>query len=48
MLVAVKNLVKRYKDVLAVDNVSLDIEEGEILDCWVDVFLTLTGRSLRD
>ena len=30
MLVAVKNLVKRYKDVLAVDNVSLDIEEGEI------------------
>ncbi|HEY8910728.1 MAG TPA: ABC transporter ATP-binding protein [Desulfosporosinus sp.] len=31
MLVEVKNLVKRYKDVLAVDNVSLAIEEGEIL-----------------
>lgn len=30
MLVEVKNLVKRYKDVLAVDNVNLDIEEGEI------------------
>jgi len=31
MLVEVKNLVKRYKDVLAVDNVSLSIEEGDIL-----------------
>lgn len=31
MLVEVRNLVKRYKDVLAVDNVSLTIEEGEIL-----------------
>jgi len=31
MLVEVENLVKRYKDVLAVDNVSLAIEEGEIL-----------------
>lgn len=30
MLVEVKNLVKRYKDVLAVDNVSFTIEEGEI------------------
>ena len=30
MLVEVKNLVKRYKDVLAVDNVSLSIEDGEI------------------
>jgi len=30
MLVEVKNLVKRYKDVLAVDSVSLTIEEGEI------------------
>lgn len=30
MLVEVKNLVKRYKDVLAVDNVNLTIEEGEI------------------
>lgn len=30
MIVEVKNLVKRYKDVLAVDNVNLDIEEGEI------------------
>ena len=30
MLVEVKNLVKRYKDFLAVDNVSLTIEEGEI------------------
>lgn len=30
MLVEVKNLVKRYKDVLAVDNVNLDIAEGEI------------------
>ena len=31
MLVEVRNLVKRYKDVLAVDDVSLTIEEGEIL-----------------
>lgn len=31
MLVEVRNLVKRYKDVLAVDNVSLTIEDGEIL-----------------
>ncbi|HWQ71805.1 MAG TPA: ABC transporter ATP-binding protein [Desulfitobacteriaceae bacterium] len=31
MLVEVKNLVKRYKDVLAVDNVSFAVEEGEIL-----------------
>jgi ABC-type multidrug transport system, ATPase component len=31
MLVEVKNLVKRYKDVLAVDNVSFTVEEGEIL-----------------
>jgi ABC-2 type transport system ATP-binding protein len=31
MLVEVKNLVKRYKDILAVDNVSFTIEEGEIL-----------------
>ncbi|WP_088226780.1 ABC transporter ATP-binding protein [Desulfosporosinus sp. FKB] len=30
MLVEAKNLVKRYKDVLAVDNVSFTIEEGEI------------------
>ncbi len=30
MIVEVKNLVKRYKDVLAVDNVNLAIEEGEI------------------
>lgn len=30
MLVEVKNLVKRYKDVLAVDNVSLEIGQGEI------------------
>jgi ABC-2 type transport system ATP-binding protein len=30
MLVEVKNLVKRYKDLLAVDNVSFAIEEGEI------------------
>lgn len=30
MIVEVKNLVKRYKDVLAVDNVNLVIEEGEI------------------
>ena len=30
MLVEVRNLLKRYKDVLAVDNVSLSIEDGEI------------------
>ena len=30
MVVEVRNLVKRYKDVLVVDNVSLSIEEGEI------------------
>lgn len=30
MIVEVKNLVKRYKDFLAVDNINLDIEEGEI------------------
>jgi len=30
MLVEVKNLVKRYKDLLAVDNVSFTIEECEI------------------
>lgn len=30
MLVEVRNLVKRYKDMLAVDNVSFSIEEGEI------------------
>ncbi|MDP4094168.1 MAG: ABC transporter ATP-binding protein [Bacillota bacterium] len=30
MIVEVKNLVKRYKDVLAVDNVNLNIQEGEI------------------
>ncbi len=30
MLVEVSNLVKRYKDVLAVDNVNLSIAEGEI------------------
>ncbi|MHB8126213.1 MAG: ABC transporter ATP-binding protein [Desulfitobacteriaceae bacterium] len=30
MLVEVRNLVKRYKDVLAVDNVNFSIEEGEI------------------
>ncbi|HBC93398.1 MAG TPA: export ABC transporter ATP-binding protein [Pelotomaculum sp.] len=30
MLVEVRNLVKRYKGVLAVDNVSFDIAEGEI------------------
>jgi len=31
MLVEVKNMVKHYKDVVAVDNVSLAIEEGDIL-----------------
>ena len=30
MVVEIKNLVKRYKDVLAVDNISLSIQEGEI------------------
>lgn len=30
MIVDVKNLVKRYKDFLAVDNINLSIEEGEI------------------
>ncbi|AAK78217.1 MULTISPECIES: ABC transporter ATP-binding protein [Clostridium] len=31
MLLEIKNLVKRYGDFLAVDNVNLSIEEGEIL-----------------
>lgn len=31
MLLEVKNLVKRYKDFLAVDNLNIEIEEGEIL-----------------
>lgn len=31
MIVEVKNLVKRYKEFLAVDNVNFDIEEGEIV-----------------
>lgn len=30
MIVEVKNLVKRYKDFLAVDNINLSIKEGEI------------------
>lgn len=30
MLLVIKNLVKRYNDVLAVDNVSMSINEGEI------------------
>jgi ABC-2 type transport system ATP-binding protein len=30
MIVKVKDLVKRYKDFLAIDNVSLDIEKGEV------------------
>ncbi|HEX2937582.1 MAG TPA: ABC transporter ATP-binding protein [Ruminiclostridium sp.] len=30
MIVEVNNLIKRYKDLIAVDNVSLDIEEGGI------------------
>lgn len=30
MIVEVTNLVKRYKDFLAVDNINLDIKEGEI------------------
>jgi multiple sugar transport system ATP-binding protein len=35
--VRLKNLTKRFKDVVAVDNISLDIEDGE--------FLTLVGPS---
>ena len=31
LLLEVKNLVKRYKDFLAVDNLNIEIEEGEIL-----------------
>ncbi|URZ02480.1 ABC transporter ATP-binding protein [Clostridium felsineum] len=31
MLLEIKNLVKRYGDFLAIDNVNLNIEEGEIL-----------------
>lgn len=31
VLLEVKNLVKRYKDFLAVDNLNIEIEEGEIL-----------------
>lgn len=30
MIVEVKNLVKRYKDLIAVDNVNLEIEKGDI------------------
>ena len=30
MLVHIENLVKRYGDLLALDHLSLDIEEGEI------------------
>lgn len=30
MILEIKNVVKRYKDVIAVDNVSLSIKEGEI------------------
>lgn len=30
MIVEIKNLVKRYKDFIAVDNLSMDIKEGEI------------------
>ena len=30
MIGEVKNLVKRYKDFLAVDNINLSIKEGEI------------------
>ena len=30
MVVEIKNLVKRYKDFIAVDNLSLSIKEGEI------------------
>lgn len=30
MIIEVKHLIKRYKDVLAVDNINLSIEEGEI------------------
>ena len=33
MLVHIENLVKRYGDLLALDHLSLDIEEGEISDC---------------
>lgn len=31
MIISIKNVVKRYKDLVALDNFSLDIEKGEIL-----------------
>ena len=30
MIITIKDLQKKYKDVIAVDNVTLEIEEGEI------------------
>ena len=34
MLVEMKNLVKRYGNNLAVDNVNLEIAEGEVFGLW--------------
>ena len=33
-VVKVENLVKRYKELVAVDHFNLTIEEGEILGLW--------------
>ena len=39
----VKNLTKTYKDVVAVDDLSLDIEQGELFACG-DTF-GISGRN---
>ena len=31
MIIEVRNLVKRYKDVIALDHFNMQVEEGEIL-----------------
>ena len=41
MIVEIKNLVKRYKDFIAVDNLNIEIKEGEILG-----FLAASPRPL--
>lgn len=33
-VVEVKNLVKRYKERVALDHLNLEIRKGEILVCW--------------